>query len=171
METYHKVVLAVAVLFLFIILITIGIMIPRKDSEAPWPPVAGHCPDGWTEDAINRNQCAVSDKNQGQITTGRAKAKRDINKKTSTLTAKSPDRFYDMRKGDWLTIYGTRYMVYSVDKNSTTVVINNSSIDGEDIPYIQSTILFAGRTVCDKKRWANKWGVDWDGVSNYNKCL
>jgi len=28
----------------------------------------------------------------------------------------------------------------------------------------------AWTNVCDKKKWANKYGVDWDGVSNYTKC-
>lgn len=24
--------------------------------------------------------------------------------------------------------------------------------------------------VCDKKKWANKYNIVWDGVSNYNQC-
>ena len=24
--------------------------------------------------------------------------------------------------------------------------------------------------ICDKKKWANKYNINWDGVSNYNKC-
>lgn len=25
-------------------------------------------------------------------------------------------------------------------------------------------------SVCEKKSWANKYGIIWDGVSNYNQC-
>lgn len=24
--------------------------------------------------------------------------------------------------------------------------------------------------ICDKKKWANKFNINWDGVSNYTKC-
>ena len=25
-------------------------------------------------------------------------------------------------------------------------------------------------TVCAKKKWANNWGISWDGITNYNSC-
>ena len=25
-------------------------------------------------------------------------------------------------------------------------------------------------TMCDKSRWAHKYGISWDGVSNFNRC-
>ena len=31
-------------------------------------------------------------------------------------------------------------------------------------------ISFENRTICEKKQWANDFGVAWDGVTNYNKC-
>jgi hypothetical protein len=24
--------------------------------------------------------------------------------------------------------------------------------------------------ICTKKKWANKYGINWDGISNYTKC-
>jgi len=170
MDGYHKIVLVIAVSFLLLILITIGVMMPRKDADAPWPPVAGRCPDGWIEDATINNKCEVSIKNKGQIVSGTAAAKPNIMNGTSTLMAITPNVFRDIRKGDWLTIYGTPYMIDSVDKTGKTLVLKNSSIDSKQISYIQSTIVFDGKTICDKKNWASKWGVRWDGVSNYNKC-
>jgi len=185
MDGYHKIVLAFAVSFLLLILIAIGVMMPRKDSDAPWPPVAGRCPDGWMEDANVQNLCAISDVNKGQIVSGTASAKRDVNNGTSTLTAISPNTFRDIRKGDWIQtvirIWGASSdldkstiktnMVDSVAKNGKTLVLKNTDaqVDG-NLSYKQSTILFQGKTICDKKKWANKWGVRWDGVSNYNKC-
>ena len=40
---------------------------------------------------------------------------------------------------------------------------NNES--GEKKVTFQSSLL-----VCDKKKWANKYNIVWDGVSNYNQC-
>ena len=187
MDTYHKVVIAVAVVFLFIILITIGVMMPRKDSDAPWPPVAGRCPDGWMEDANIQNQCTVSDTNKGQIiSSGTANATRNTTNGTSTLTASDPNIFRDVNRGDWFKIIdfnwgpnndlitrtdvGT-YMVDSVAKNGKTLVLKNTSaqVNG-NLSYSHSIISFDSKNVCEKKKWANKWGVQWDGVSNYNKC-
>lgn len=150
-------------------------MIPRKDSDAPWPPVAGRCPDGWMEDANIQNLCAVSDVNKGLIKSGTASAVRVVNTRKSTLTAKDPKKF-DIRKGDWLTVsLGTTigtYMVESVAKKGKTLVLNNTDtgVDG-DVSYTPSSIMFDGMTVCDKNKWAKRWGhVRWDGISNYNKC-
>ncbi len=76
----------------------------RSDtSTVPWPPVAGRCPDGWTEDEKVLNECTPSNSNKGLLT------------------------------------------------NLKSINFNNM-------------------TVCDKKKWAKKWNVNWDGVSNYNKC-
>lgn len=31
-------------------------------------------------------------------------------------------------------------------------------------------IDFQDKAICEKKQWANRFGVVWDGVTNYNKC-
>ena len=46
------------------------------------------------------------------------------------------------------------YMTYSVNSSSSNKLVTfNSSL-----------------LVCDKKKWANKYNIVWDGVSNYNQC-
>ena len=188
MEAYHKIVLAVAASVLLLYLLTVGFMMRRDDSAVPWPPVAGRCPDGWTEDATIQNQCTVSDTNRGLNSDGTAGAKRDANKQTSILTAKSPNAFREIKKGEWLNIFkaewdfknkfkivktliGT-YLVDSVEKNGKTLVLKdpNNEIDRESIIYSRSKITFNDKTICEKKKWANSWGIQWDGVTNYNKC-
>lgn len=49
--------------------------------------------------------------------------------------------------------YSDDYMTYSVDDSSNKLVTFKSSL-----------------LVCDKKKWANKYNIVWDGVSNYNQC-
>jgi len=46
------------------------------------------------------------------------------------------------------------YMTYSEDSSS-----------GDKLVTFKSSLL-----VCDKKKWANKYNIVWDGVSNYNQC-
>jgi hypothetical protein len=169
MDNYQIIVLIVALSFLLIIYAAVGMMMPRQDLHAPWPPVAGRCPDGWMEDATIQHKCTVPIKNnKGQIIGGTAVAKRDVSG-TSTLTATYPNRFRDIRRGDWLTINRIQYMVDRVDRNERTLTLKNLPISG-DVIYERSIFAFEGRTICDKKKWATKWGVRWDGVSNYNKC-
>jgi len=171
MDRYQIIVLVVAISFLLIILIAVGMMMPRQDSNAPWPPVAGRCPDGWTEDSTIQNKCTVSSKNKGQIVGGTATAQSVTAQKddATTLTANNPNKFRDIRKGDWLTINLTQYMVDKVDINEKTLTIKNNP-GSWIVNYEPSIFAFEDMTICDKKKWANKWGVRWDGVSNYNKC-
>ena len=109
METYHKIILLVAASMLILFLLTIGFMIPRDNSDAPWPPVAGRCPDGWIEDINRLNKCTPQ--------------KCGLN---------------------------------------TGLLNTDTCADVKDFNTV--------RTICDKKKWAVKYGVQWDGVSNYNKC-
>jgi hypothetical protein len=106
METYHKIVLAVAASVLLLYLLTVGFMMRRDDSDKPWPPIAGRCPDGWKEDSDKLNKCYILDSRSNVGLLGKDTKSEDFNK-------------YNL---------------------------------------------------CEKKKWADKWGVYWDGVSNYNKC-
>ena len=39
------------------------------------------------------------------------------------------------------------------------------------IGYSNDTIDFSSyETECDKKKWADKYNIKWDGISNYNQC-
>lgn len=49
----------------------------------------------------------------------------------------------------------------TVDPNYITSV---DSSDGTKVSFEPSLL------VCDKKKWANKYNIVWDGVSNYNQC-
>ena len=33
-----------------------------------------------------------------------------------------------------------------------------------------TSIDFTAGSICDKKQWANTFKIEWDGVTNYNKC-
>ena len=62
------------------------------------------------------------------------------------------------------------------DKNIGNLKSNNKIDDliANDIRGInedKDAINFAAyETECDKKRWADKYNIKWDGISNYNQC-
>ena len=51
---------------------------------------------------------------------------------------------------------GTNGYTFSTQANTTGDTIDFSNAYWND--------------VCKKKKWANKYGINWDGVSNYTKC-
>jgi hypothetical protein len=106
MEFFYIAVLAIATAILILILTSVGVLIRKSNTEAPWPPTAGRCPDGWTE-TETLNKCTAP---------------------TGT---------------------------------DTKLIADNKKTDIFD---------FNNKTPCEKKEWATKWSVQWDGVSNYNKC-
>lgn len=50
MDSFYTIVVAIAVIFLIIILITLGIMLQNQDSDKVYPSYATSCPDGWSMD-------------------------------------------------------------------------------------------------------------------------
>ena len=49
MDTFHKIVIGVALFILLAMLIIIGVMLQRSKKNELYPPVATKCPDYWTE--------------------------------------------------------------------------------------------------------------------------
>lgn len=57
------------------------------------------------------------------------------------------------------------------DKSNDIDKTNWITANGDDgNPISGNFIPLDSATVCDKKAWANKYNVNWDGVSNYNSC-
>lgn len=49
---------------------------------------------------------------------------------------------------------------------------NPAAKDGSNINFQNQTAWTAGgkTAICGQKAWANKYNIQWDGVSNYNSC-
>jgi hypothetical protein len=53
-----------------------------------------------------------------------------------------------------------------VFNKSDTYAMNNNIINFDDISWASN-----GKTkLCNQKDWANRYNIQWDGVSNYNSC-
>ena len=112
MEVFYIAVLTIATAILILILTSVGVLIRKSKTEAPWPPTAGKCPDFWTE--TSDGKCYHTGLNKGIAST------------ESDAAIKSVD--------------------------------------------VATAIDLKSKTTCENRTWAIKYQVDWDGVSNYNKC-
>ena len=57
METFHKIVLAIAAAVLILILTSVGTMMRKINRDAVWPPTTTSCPDGWQADTAINGRC------------------------------------------------------------------------------------------------------------------
>ena len=55
--SFQKSVLMIAIIFLIILLVLIGIALSESSSEIVWPPIVGNCPDYWVDLSGNGSQC------------------------------------------------------------------------------------------------------------------
>ena len=104
----------------------------------------------------------------------------------------------DMRKGDSIKIEEKTYKILAIGKKSDEKYGNfynrkiyyafNERTGGGDLVilddpakalkssetskiYTRSAISFGHMTSCQKKNWTKNYkGIQWDGISNYNKC-
>lgn len=53
----------------------------------------------------------------------------------------------------------------TIDSNSTP------GLSGNNIDFTDSGWSMGGNSsTCSKKKWANSYGIIWDGITNYNNC-
>ena len=55
--SFQKAVLMIAVVFLILFLVLIGIALKNSSTDAEWPPIIGNCPDYWVDLSGNGSMC------------------------------------------------------------------------------------------------------------------
>lgn len=65
METFHKVVIGIAIVVLIILLIAVGFLLNKTKDNMVYPPSANKCPDYWLED--NDGCKMMNDNNKGDL--------------------------------------------------------------------------------------------------------
>ena len=151
METFYYVVLTIAVVFLILILIFVGIMMQGQNKGQSFPPVANVCPDFWTI-ANDKTSCIVPGTAASYSTTINSTAKN-----VGTI--------------------GTALSKYATDASLTTAYASGTVpykfVTGEGITIKPTDAYWSknGKTAtCGQKQWATQTGIQWGGVSNYNSC-
>ena len=163
MEFFYMIVLAIAVLFLIIMLTYIGILMRYTDTKVAFPPIENDCPDYWVL-ASDGKSCTIPTYDQ---------------KNAGTLYSNDNEvKNIDIK-------YDTTYTIYEdgVDKDTTytfpvytpglayTTNSNNTRTLGSTIDFTNNDWSSQGMTsTCAKKSWANNWKITWDGITNTNTC-
>lgn len=141
METFYIIVLSVAIVFLILILTFFGVLMTRTNLVV-YPPVANVCPDKW-EPATDGSSCIIPDAdgaNVGNIYVSAGTFAPTFTKYTPGISG---------------------YM------NGLTDV---SFINFGDAGWTSNSNYTGLTSICAQQKWTNQFGINWDGVSNYNSC-
>lgn len=66
METFHKVVIGIALVILILLLVMVGVLLNKNKENTVYPPSATKCPDYWMED---QSGCQMGTINKGGLST------------------------------------------------------------------------------------------------------
>jgi hypothetical protein len=197
MEVFYIAVLAIATATLILILTSVGVLIRKSNTDAPWPPTAGRCPDGWEETELNKCIIPDSQNNSGLITPYEnngtliagytvesdkwhvcGSATKDPS--NTKIIADLGSNFDYFKPSDRIKINDVEYDVLSKSTEGAGTTKKNVLTLGSALPTgLSGSFKYSGKKIsvdfkdkntCEKKEWAKKWAIKWDGVSNYNKC-
>jgi len=144
--TFYTIVLTVAVICLILLLTFVGLSF-KKTKLMNFPPSKNTCPDYWTADYTDPQKpvCKIDMKNIGTI-----KTVRNPTNGIETLMMTNNPNDTDKEKA------------YTPGYNADTY-----TVDFSDTAW---PALFSSSGQCSLKKWANKYEISWDGVSNFNNC-
>lgn len=64
------------------------------------------------------------------------------------------------------SIYDNTFKLILTPKNTPGINLTNNDI----VLSHEGWTAGGASTICAQKKWANQYGIQWDGVSNYNGC-
>lgn len=91
METFHTIVLSIAVVILILILTVVGIMLNNKKYDnSVFPPIKNSCPDYWSIGNTETQSCTYSTKNIGKDETWKNSSKTSGYESGNTVVFSNP---------------------------------------------------------------------------------
>jgi hypothetical protein len=140
MQTFHIIVLSIALVILILLLTFVGILMGKQHSTQPFPPLANTCPDYW-QVSSDGTKCIIP--NANSINTGK------------------------LYTGAILTSDAYNASIFpgfssSTDSNNQPVYSMNFNDPGWSGTGVQG--------ICSKRNWAKNYNIEWDGISNYTNC-
>jgi hypothetical protein len=139
--TFYHIVSIVAVVFLILLLTMIGLSF-SKSKQTTFPPSKNTCPDYWRVDYTNPDKpvCEINPLNMGTVPKNANGTYKITTNPNDSDTTKAYIPGFDAAK---------------------------NSVDFSDPGWPAS---FSSSSQCSLKKWANKYEISWDGISNFNKC-
>jgi hypothetical protein len=159
MDSFHWIVLAIALVLLIIGLTATAMMLSGAKSDEKYPKTYGECPDGWKK---KDGYCyALDERTETDNTVDPAKNRvfdDEFNANNLTVSTSTSAEYNELDKA----IKG-----YEEPDNYTKFVSNQDGSSNYDMYAIKFDDTV---TRCDKKAWAEYNKIRWDGVTNYNDC-
>lgn len=162
METFHWIVMGIALFFLIIILVLVGLMMRRNMSnKIKFPPVQQTCPDLWVNDGSGNCYYVGQNGGSGFIN----------NTSDNTLSYKGDKSFpvYVNSKSAWKDSTGSTKSPSFVGTSLPSFITPNqnyATFNPNDTVWSKNGSL----PLCQQKKFANNNNIYWDGVSNSNQC-
>ena len=156
MEQFYVIVITIAIVLLILALTYIGVFLIGDDTtQVTFPPHSNQCPDYW--EVNGDGACIVP---------------------TNNINKPDPNRYhcqsYIDRYSDLQLAFGKSCENEDTKNAARTHYFTQGFKDWDGkgrIPGItEGSFDFKDKPICEKKQWANNYGVIWDGVTNYNKC-
>jgi hypothetical protein len=148
MEWFYIITTVLAVIFLILSLVFVGLMMKKNSKIQIFPVSVSQCPDLWVSDG---SFCKFDGKNNGSYVLGNDDATKKFFKIGNT------DTFNDE----------TNSVSPFVKKGEKGVVVSASTIN----PYDDSSWISNGTTAkCGQKKWATLNNIQWTGIREYNNC-
>lgn len=193
MESFYLIVLIIAVVFMIIGLTVSAMMLKHQNTDEVFPKTHSPCPDGWES---NPTVKANPNKNYNKQYLNSCKIPYGIG---NGDPIESPPNTQDGRKAHndhtedyaktnnlnmgtfnmWELMYNGE-PIFNIDAYGETEPNVNTAgaidhyIDVTDADDVHGHIKFLQFpdtfTRCDKKKWADTYGIKWDGITNYNNC-
>lgn len=179
MDYLYIVVLSLSLIMLIVFLIVFGAMLYTKQEVNPFPPVPNTCPDFWPEingnclylpegvDAYEQDLKYATDVSGDKIYSALLDNDNNLtsDNKEKLAFIKDTKMFSNTGKNNGsLDNFMTLLQSQSDDKIDSSHYVWELDTENLGIRFNESA------TLCDKRKWANKYGIKWDGVSNYNHC-
>jgi hypothetical protein len=143
MDSFYWAVLVIAVLALIAALTYVGILMTYyTGTSTTYPPVASSCPNLWSLSDNNPNACVIPSVSSPNIGTIYT---------GTTLNLSAPNESDPLVGSDKTPGLGQESGVNLID-------------------FTDAKWGSTSAATCAKKRWADQYGLFWDGVTNYNDC-
>ena len=147
MDSFHWIVLAIALVLLIIGLTATAMMLSGAKSDEKYPKTYGECPDGWKK---KDGYCYALDVSGNVFDDA-------FNANNLTISTSTSTEYTELDNA-----------IKGYDGSTYTKFVSNqaasSSYDMYGIKFDDTV------TRCDKKAWAEYNKIRWDGVTNYNDC-
>ena len=123
-SSFQKTVLIIAVIFLILFLVLIGVALSNSSSEQEWPPIVGVCPDYWVDLSGNGSECFNSH-NLGTCNNPTTSDKNTMNFNQDPFTGTNGD----CSKFNWATKCGVTWdgVTYGVQNPCSTTTTEDDT--------------------------------------------